>query len=538
MRPKSNRLRILRQQGYTLLLVLLLLGAAVGAALFSFFSTTTLTLERDQKTADALAAAKAALIGYTVRGGDCVPQPSCTPQNPQRPGEFPCPDTNNDGFEDGACVAGRLGRIPWKTLGIPEPKDSTGETLWYAVAGPFRSYNSGALNSSPINSDTRGNITVFATNGTTPLTDQAVAVIFAPGQALAGQNRDPNTTAACTTSPSSPVPLNRCAANYLETGLGNRNNATTNGPFIAGSRSDSYNDRVVYITTPEFIPIVEQRAAKELKSALQKYYDANAHFPFAAAFNDTNGNCKRGERRGRVPAAAGDCVGMSNWVTGATRLLPDWFVNNQWWRVMYYAVSPDYGRLGAGSDSGHDADKDKDKDKDKGRHNSSLDCSGGCLTVDGKTGISALFFTPGTPLAAINRPGNNLSDYLEDAENRDGWSTGANDIYVTPTAKTFDRDRIYTLAGGASTQQCANNAAALLALVPCGQPPKLNPQCTTLAANLAGCSCASAAAQMITTPCENTLNPSQCQSAVAALKSCTSGASGQDSGHDSSKGKK
>src|SRR5450756_1626195 len=124
----------MRQRGQALILVLLLLSVAAGAVLFSFFNSTKVTLDNDQKTADALALAKTALIGYALRGNDGA-------TNPQRPGEFPCPDTNNDGNADGTCVAGRLGRIPWKTLGIPEPKDGAGETLWYAVADLFRSYN-------------------------------------------------------------------------------------------------------------------------------------------------------------------------------------------------------------------------------------------------------------------------------------------------------------------------------------------------------------------------------------------------------------
>jgi hypothetical protein len=145
------------------------------------------------------------------------------------------------------------------------------------------------------------------------------------------------------------------------------------------------------------------------------------------------------------------------------------------------------------------------------------------LRVDGVAGVAALFFTPGTPRGAVVRPSNTLADYLEDAQNNDG----ANDLYVTPTAAALDRDRITTFGG-----QCAQNAAALLALAPCGQPPKLNPQCTTLATSLQVCSCASAASQMITPPCENTLNPGQCQSAVAALQTCNSGG---DAGHDKDK---
>ena len=526
MTHKQSLRRIVRQRGQTLILMLLLLSVAVGAALFSYYRSNKITLDYDQKTTEALAQAKAALIGYAVSRDNI--------DGTARPGEFPCPDTKaltdpNYGTQDGSCTAGRLGRIPWKTLGIPEPKDASGETLWYAVADRFR-----PTSTQIINSDTPGSITVYASDGTTLLADStnqnpkaAAVVLFAPGPALGSQIRDA-TSAACTTSASSPVARNRCAANYLETSAG-RNNATTNGPFIAGAHSGDYNDRVLYITTAEFIPNVEQRVAQELTTALQAHYNANAHFPFAAAYNDTSGNCVKNLRRGRVPAAAGNCNSMSNWDVS---LLPPWFWNNRWWQVMYYAVSPDYGKKGAGGD---DDDDDDDKDKDRGRHNSNLDCGGGCLTVDGNTAISALFFTPGTPRGTISRPSNNLADYLEDAQNQDGWGGGANDIYVTPTAKTFDRDRIYTLAGGMSPVQCTNNATKLLRKAPCGKKDgEVHSQCEKAAANLQVCSCAAAATTLVTAPCTSSLASSQCQTAMDLLRtSC--GATGNDDDKDKDK---
>ncbi len=162
--------RLLRQRGFTLIVTAVLLSTGVSAMLVSTYRPVMLARESDQKTTTVLALAKSALIGYALRGGDCAPQPNCVPQNPQRPGEFPCPDTNHDGYGDGTCIAGRLGRIPWKTLGVPEPKDGAGETLWYALAGAFRSYNSGSLNPNPINSDTRANLTMYAADGAIALT--------------------------------------------------------------------------------------------------------------------------------------------------------------------------------------------------------------------------------------------------------------------------------------------------------------------------------------------------------------------------------
>jgi len=63
------------------------------------------------------------------------------------------------------------------------------------------------------------------------------------------------------------------------------------------------------------------------------------------------------------------------------------------------------------------------------------------LSVDGE--VQYLFFMPGTPIGTLVRSvtDTTLSDYLEDSENNDD----ANDLYVTPTSKALDRDRLYHL---------------------------------------------------------------------------------------------
>jgi hypothetical protein len=164
-------------------------------------------LEAQRQTDAVLGEAKAALIAWAVRSG--------ADAGLARPGEFACPDTKsaadpNYGFADATCVPGQLGRVPWKTLGISEPKDARGETLWYALAGPFRTR---ASNANPINSDTRGNMTV--SDGINVLTGEAVAVLFAPGEALGGQSRNPALAAVCPTTGAA-ISQDRCAANYLD----------------------------------------------------------------------------------------------------------------------------------------------------------------------------------------------------------------------------------------------------------------------------------------------------------------------------------
>src|ERR1700675_860066 len=127
--PRRRRI-VARQKGFALMLLLLLVGAGVGAALFSFLSSSRLGLERDQKTTAALAQAKDALIGRAASDNN-------------RPGSLPCPDTNNDGSAElfvGNNCPSYIGRLPWRTLGLPDLRDSSGERLWYALSSTLRDH--------------------------------------------------------------------------------------------------------------------------------------------------------------------------------------------------------------------------------------------------------------------------------------------------------------------------------------------------------------------------------------------------------------
>ena len=62
------------------------------------------------------------------------------------PGYLPCPDPDDDGWAESTCgslarhlgQAERLGRLPWKTLGLPDLRDGRGERLWYAVSTRYK----------------------------------------------------------------------------------------------------------------------------------------------------------------------------------------------------------------------------------------------------------------------------------------------------------------------------------------------------------------------------------------------------------------
>lgn len=388
------------------MVVILIVGAST--ILLSTLTNSNPRMARDNITADALAKAKEALIAYAIssenKGGATA-----------RPGNFPCPDTDAPGIAGYGdenvippCVAGAIGRLPWKTLGLPELKDSEGEPLWYALSGNFRK----AMGT--INSDTTGTLQVYDRDGITLLTQpgsEAVAIVFSPGRIVGVQQRNTNIDKIT-------------ASNYLEAANG-RDNSTTNGPFITADKSDSFNDRLIIIRTRDFMPIIEKRIAKELITILGNYRTSNGYYPYPAAFNsckDTS-NCDSDSSicRGNFPYNAITAVPLlPDW--GGSYALPkagasSWFVDNKWYRVIYYSAGT--ARLATAPVG----------------CNASLNVSG--------NGAPGLLLMPGTPLGNIVRsylaPPKDLTLYLEDAANYDNLD----DTYVTPTS--ISNDQLYVL---------------------------------------------------------------------------------------------
>lgn len=491
--------------------LMILFAMVVGGASMAtmFYNPRSATAGDEAQSELALASAKEALIGYAVRRGDAT--------GTARPGELPCPDMNNDGLEEATCAAGQLGRIPWKTLGIPDPKDFAGETLWYAVAGPFRTR---ASNANAVNSNTKGNLVVRGADGVSLAASEAVAVLFAPGQSLGAQNRGTSVT-ACATGGS--VAQNLCAANYLETTNGT-NNAVTNGPFIAGRSSNTYNDRLAYVRTAEIIPTVEMRVGAELRALLLAYRTKSLCkcYPWADSWQYSGGIADVGLNRGRFPSRPYP----EDWGDGAIPRLPEWVAANDWHNVTFYAAA---------------------RQETDGAGTKCIFCSPSMtLTVSGEP-TSAVMFTPGTPAAGINRmlAGNidNMTLYLEDAANNnkavcpgnntENASTILNiaplvaatcDVYAKPTATAIDRDRVFTVSTTAGSQ-CAPAARTLLENAPCKDnnsiiPGKVSAVCAAAVAQLATCSCAQVAQSLTVVPCLNTLSSSHCPAPVAQLQTC------------------
>ena len=299
MRRSPSRSPPRRQRGLALLVLLALFAMAAAYMLVSSLNKSSVALSqaRADKNRDVLQQAKAALIAWSAAQ---VLQSNV-------PGALPCPDINNDGVAEPTCSSSqRLGRLPYLTLGIDDLRDASGERLWYAMSGNFRS-------SSTINSDKQGTLTI---SGLAPASN-AVAVVLAPGMAVmlpsTGllQNRSPSGTScnssgqACNT-----------ASNYLE----DINGDTNTTDYITATENLTnpsilpypFNDQLLVITQQDLLSAIEPLVAARIKRDIvaqyiynndptltdsgnvwsdnssqrdrSRYYDAWGGFPFAAPF--------------------------------------------------------------------------------------------------------------------------------------------------------------------------------------------------------------------------------------------------------------
>jgi hypothetical protein len=545
-----------RERGIAMLLLVFLLMLGVASAGLTFYRPSRAAELADDHTADVFADVKAALIGYAARQGvfqcaDPGNAAACTAElnASSKLGELPCPDTNNDGVAEAACATERLGRVPWKTLGIPEPRDNAGEILWYAVSLRFLNNASNPIvtvgnyvTSGALNSSTPGDVIVRGPDGT-PTTSSAIAVIFSPGAVLGGQDRNPNVSATCT--PGQPnLARNLCSANYLES-FGTTNNAASGGPFIAGTPGNGFNDRLVVVSAAELMPILEMRLGKEMQALLlqYKYNSVCQCYPWADSWSYSGGIADVGVNRGRLPSSAEP----DDWGTGTIPKFPGWLKDNDWHNQVYYSASKNESASGC------------------------LTCSASAnLTVKSSpaagaptSAAGAVLITPGTPRPGVDRPflpvlaaANNsaladvFASWFEDAENNNKKTCPGNDTehagspssfgkaqvadascdtVVVPQSRAYDRDRLWVIAPETPASMCPRAGPALVRNTPCKETKndkdkdKVKDICTNLAAKLQQCSagCAAAARVAITPPCTNDSSSSQCPPAQAALLACS-----------------
>lgn len=367
-----------RQRGVALMIMLVIMVVGAAAIFVASLNSSAIQIARDKTTADALAKAKDALVGYAASVA-LIPNLASP-----RPGNLPCPDITNTGIAAASCSGNAVGRLPWKTLGLPDLRDGSGERLWYAVSRNFI-INPPTSCTAPgqtgcLNSDTAGTITVRSSDGNIinngctnyglpncPIpgaSDAAygtgvAAVIIAPGDVLQRQGG--------TLQNRSSAGINT-ASNYLDIVSANgstwdnaafADGSSTNG-FVQGTIKDNngnpiVNDQLLAVTQGNIMQATQKRVAAEVRRCLSEYASpANGGFgryPWAAKLDPTqapNYSDTSNQLFGRIPDSTfnntrsdGDGLMNDTW-TGSCNINSSsgWWLN--WKEMVFYGLASAY----------------------------------------------------------------------------------------------------------------------------------------------------------------------------------------------------
>jgi hypothetical protein len=362
-----------RQQGAMLMLTALLLAVALAAMFALQLAIPAGEAARRRATEEALAQAREALLAYAAdRPIDTI----------VGPGYLPCPDLDDDGWAESTCgsldgASGqpeRLGRLPWKTLGLADLRDGDGERLWYAVSTRYKGLLNCAASVACVDmspSVALGTITVRDPTGVR-LHDGtigeayrareggAVAVVIAPGAPLGAQARvcapgDCDLLGRCIADP--PWRAATCnPANYLDraaeprfdfesnadfidrsdaAGRAGNANGFVQGPVVLADGRLAVNDRVMAIGHADVMPRVMRRVALEVASCLRAQREASAAYPPPVALCAQAGS----ETWEADPTAHFGRVADLAWPPGCN-LAPS--APHSWWRAwrahVFYAI--------------------------------------------------------------------------------------------------------------------------------------------------------------------------------------------------------
>ena len=343
------------QRGAVLLAALTLtLLSGAGVLLARFDGTAAVRAREAAVTARALADARGALIGWSIGAG------LARSGEAHAPGVLPFPDRNTDanGYDGEAdCVTSGLtdrhliGRLAWageaspcpsRPLGV-EIRDGSGEVLWYAVSRNLVNHRGGGASDPPINPglldaapaypwlrliDANGNV-LTAGNGE-PL--EIAAVVIAPGPPLPGQARTgfvPGPAHYLDSVTVNEVIYDNADSDGCRDSVTGANAHTdcpgrTGEEFIlypdsrdTGTETDSFNDRIAYITAQELLRAAEARALGEIAVVLERYRSRHGAYPWMAPYTTdpgadptstmlyhANADGAGGARRGMLPIHA------------------------------------------------------------------------------------------------------------------------------------------------------------------------------------------------------------------------------------------
>jgi hypothetical protein len=318
------------QRGAALLVAALVLTGAIAIVFALEWARVASSAQRDHASERVLAEAREALI---AQAADHAVTPIVGP------GYLPCPDLDNDGWAESTCgsldgasgQAERLGRLPWKTLGVADLRDGYGERLWYAVSSKHKGLLNCAASRACIDMSPEtalGTISVRDAAGTLvhdgtiaeayrAIEGGAVAVVIAPGPRLARIGDDGtapeqvrecragqcDASGRCLTDP--PRLAAACdPANYLDRAAATRfafednadfvdrndapgrarnRNGFIHGPVVLPDGRIAVNDRLAVIGYRDVMPRVMQRVALEVAHCLREQAAGNAgRYPWPA----------------------------------------------------------------------------------------------------------------------------------------------------------------------------------------------------------------------------------------------------------------
>ena len=379
------RLKLINsQRGVALVAFIFFIALIATAYLVQNFNISQLKNKQNRLTSQALADAKQALLAYATDNITvafiapplmrCVDKDAngmintadspYTPENCNcgnncpRPGDLPCADTDNNGESKTACGGGesnRLGRLPWKTLGIDDLRDGTGERLWYALSNQYK-YNPRI----PSNSQTNGAISLKNIDGS--ITNNAlnnngiVAVIIAVQAPVTRHELNGSKSMQIRSLANINDP-----AQYLEVAK-NEDNAdfaenTANG-FISGIYKEIINNQPVIISNDITLPIYKSEVASLSKTIVlnevaKALLSDSPNLPAPSQDNDTSchghvkindGNCMAdtGSKKGYIPVSQGNDSSFTGWQTKNINSIlrgddaNNWFQQNGWRNLVKY----------------------------------------------------------------------------------------------------------------------------------------------------------------------------------------------------------
>jgi len=258
------------QRGVALIVLAVLLVLGITWFLVSGLKQMTHPAVDRSDNAEVLAQAKAALIGRMVT--------DASDSGERNPGRLPCPEAREyvgtpeceglaapglcqkkDGTWLSAPTCDAVGRLPWRTLGLPKLLDASGEPLWYVVSPGWALKNTTTTLS--LNSDSAGNLSVDGQ------ANAAVALVVAPGGPIATAG-----SAACSarTQLRGVTPPDVC--DYLEAPLDlTVNPAATPLPtpvFTTAGPAGAFNDQVLKVSAADVIAPLEGAIAARMQRDL------------------------------------------------------------------------------------------------------------------------------------------------------------------------------------------------------------------------------------------------------------------------------